>query len=46
MLAADIFSLGGVDPHTRFDLDVGFTRASDFFRIGSIPQSAVEPQLS
>lgn len=27
---------GGVDPHTHFDLDVGFTRASDDFLTGSI----------
>lgn len=27
---------GGVDPHTHFDLDVGFTRASDDFYTGSI----------
>lgn len=27
---------GGVDPHTHFDLDVGFTRASDNFLTGSI----------
>lgn len=27
---------GGIDPHTHFDLDVGFTRASDNFLTGSI----------
>jgi len=27
---------GGVDPHTHFDLDVGFTRASDNFYTGTI----------
>ncbi len=27
---------GGVDPHTHFDLDVGFTRASDDFYTGGV----------
>ncbi|MDL2294335.1 dihydropyrimidinase [Ruminococcaceae bacterium OttesenSCG-928-D13] len=27
---------GGVDPHTHFDLDVGFTRASDDFYTGTV----------
>lgn len=27
---------GGVDPHTHFDLDVGFTRASDTFYTGTV----------
>ena len=35
--AADLVLLpGGVDAHTHFDLDVGFTRASDDFYTGSI----------
>jgi dihydropyrimidinase len=27
---------GGVDPHTHFDLDIGFTKASDNFATGSV----------